>query len=141
MSQPSLPPRRIQIQSLPSSAGTLVVMDPAALLLPFEINRVYSVNSIAKGRPRGFHAHRALFQFMYCAAGAFRFDFVFGPDLSRTSEELALDGTGLLVGPLVWREFEALADNSVLVVAASSPYCESDYIRNFGEFQREVLAG
>ena len=47
---------------------------------------------------------------------------------------------GLIVEPFVWHEMVWSRDESVLMVVASMPYEESDYIRDYDAFLRAVNA-
>lgn len=45
---------------------------------------------------------------------------------------------GLLISGLVWREMFDFSDDCVLVALASELYDESDYIRNYDDFIKEI---
>ena len=55
-------------------------------------------------------------------------------------ERILLDdpSKGLLVGNLVWRDMIWRKDDSILAVAASNYYDESDYIREHKDFLDEL---
>jgi hypothetical protein len=42
--------------------------------------------------------------------------------------------TGLLLPPMVWHEMSHFSADCVLLVAASAPYDEGDYIRDYRDF-------
>ena len=45
---------------------------------------------------------------------------------------------GLYLPPMIWRELIDFSSGSVCMVLASDFYDESDYIRDYDEFQRAV---
>ena len=104
--------------------------------VPFEIKRVYYIYDVPAGTKRGMHAHRKLRQFLWCPYGAIKLVL----DNGIEKEEYILDSpeNGLYVGEGIWHSMYWLKDNSVLCVAASDYYDESDYIRDYDEFLRLV---
>lgn len=100
--------------------------------IPFEIKRIYYISNVKTGVKRGAHAHKALKQFMFCPYGSITITL----DDGYSKENVTLDtpSRGLLVSPCLWRDMIWNTDNSVLCVAASDYYDESDYIRDYEEF-------
>ena len=51
-------------------------------------------------------------------------------------EEISLNSPskGLLIEGLIWREMKSFSKDCVLVVLASEPYNEDDYIRDYEDF-------
>ncbi|MNJ51868.1 TDP-4-oxo-6-deoxy-alpha-D-glucose-3,4-oxoisomerase [compost metagenome] len=45
---------------------------------------------------------------------------------------------GLLINSLIWREMHDFSSDCILLVLASEHFDESDYIRDYSEFMREV---
>jgi len=111
--------------------GCLVALESEADV-PFRIERVYYLFDTARGATRGFHAHRELQQWAVCVAGACT---ITVDDASeRRTVTLDTPDKALHIGPGVWREMRDFAPGSVLMVLASQPYNEADYIRDFDEF-------
>lgn len=118
--------------------------DPRGLLtviegnrdIPFDIARVYFLTQTPPDVARGFHAHRALEQFAVCAQGSCTFAINDG----RNKESIVLSGpgTGLYMGPMLWHEMRDFSADCALIVFASAPYDEADYIRSRTEFQELV---
>jgi hypothetical protein len=54
--------------------------------------------------------------------------------------EVTLDdpASGVLIGPMVWRELHHFSDDCVVMVLASQPYDASDYIADYDQFLREA---
>lgn len=115
--------------------GSLIAIEHG-INVPFDIKRCYYIYGTHKGVRRGFHAHRNLKQMAICISGSCRFFL----DDSVSTQEIILDSPdkGLLLGGLIWREMYDFSENCVLVVLADQLYDESDYIRNYHDFQ--VLA-
>ncbi|WP_342030468.1 sugar 3,4-ketoisomerase [Pseudomonas sp. SST3] len=105
-------------------------------LIPFEIKRVYYIYHTSEGVSRGFHAHHNLKQVAICMAGQCRMVL----DDGRSREEVVLDcpTKGILIEGLTWREMHDFSENCVLLVLASEPYEESDYIRDYTEFYKLI---
>lgn len=106
--------------------------------IPFAIKRVYYIHGVANGVRRGGHAHKELWQFLFCPYGKIR---ILLDDGSEKSE-VVLDGLpkGLIVGPGIWHDMIWLKEDSILCVAASEYYDEADYIRDYDDFIKFVRA-
>ncbi|MCI8305074.1 MAG: WxcM-like domain-containing protein [Enterorhabdus sp.] len=106
--------------------------------LPFDIKRVYYTYGVPAGTRRGKHAHRVLRQMLICPYGEIEVLL----DDGRRKEIVLLNNPsqGLIVEPFVWHEMVWSRDESVLMVVASMPYEESDYIRDYDAFLRAVNA-
>jgi dTDP-4-dehydrorhamnose 3,5-epimerase-like enzyme len=111
--------------------GALVAIEAEATV-PFAIRRVYYLYDLKRSEPRGFHAHRDLHQAYICLSGSCTVRL----DDGKESQETILDDPkqGLLIGPMTWREIRDCSDDCVLLVLASDPYSEEDYIRDYDEF-------
>lgn len=115
--------------------GGLIALE-AERDVPFKIRRVYYLYGTKPGVPRGFHAHRALSQWVVCLSGAC----TVVVDDGRERREVRLDSPelGLYVGEMLWREMWHFSPGSVLMVLASAVYDEADYIRDYDAFLAEV---
>lgn len=102
----------------------------------FDIKRVYYIFNTQEDVSRGFHAHRQLSQLLICVKGSC----VIKTESFIGDKEVILDtpDKGLLIEGLVWREMHDFSEDCVLLVLASEPYDESDYIRNYDDFLREL---
>ncbi|QOS70055.1 FdtA/QdtA family cupin domain-containing protein [Eggerthella guodeyinii] len=104
--------------------------------IPFEIKRIYYTYEVPVGFRRGKHAHRQLDQLLFCPNGCIE---VYLDDGSKqTSVMLDSPSKGLLLHSMIWREMVWRKENSLLVVAASDFYDESDYIRDYDDFMLAV---
>lgn len=104
--------------------------------IPFDIARVYYLYNVPTNSARGGHAHRALKQVVFALSGSFRVTVDDGND--RTEYWLRSPQQGLLIERLIWREMDAFSQGAVCMVVASEPYDELDYIRDYGDFLKEV---
>ena len=112
--------------------GNLCFMESMAHV-PFDIARVYYLYDVPSGSVRAGHAHRALHQLLIAISGSFDVRLHDG-----TREEVVTLNRpyrALHIGPMQWRELDNFAAGSVCLVLASTPYDESDYIRDFETFK------
>lgn len=100
--------------------------------IPFEIARVYYIYDVPSGSARAGHAHRSLQQLFLALSGSF----VVQLDDGYRKEQFLLNrpNTALYVPPGAWRVIDDFSGGAVMLVLASSPYDESDYIRSYDEF-------
>lgn len=100
--------------------------------LLFQIRRVYYIHGTQAGVQRGGHAHRQLRQILFCPYGSILLKL----DDGREKAQVLLNSPhkGLILGSGIWREMLWNKDDSVLCVAASEYYDESDYIRDYQQF-------
>jgi UDP-2-acetamido-3-amino-2,3-dideoxy-glucuronate N-acetyltransferase len=101
--------------------------------LPFTVERYFLVFQVAGEAARGFHAHRTLHQFLTCVHGSCHV----AVDDGETRQEFVLDSPslGLHLPPMVWGTQYRYSPGAVLLVLASDPYDEADYIRDYAEFR------
>lgn len=100
--------------------------------IPFPIRRVYYIFDTLEGVRRGFHAHKELEQVLVCVSGSCKILLDDGSD--TTIIDLNSPDEGLYIAHDIWREMFDFSKDAVLVVLASQPYDESDYIRNHDDF-------
>lgn len=100
---------------------------------PFDIKRVYWLHGARDGELRGRHAHKTLWQMMVAVAGSF--EIAISGDGKAKTFRLDSPRQGLLLGPGYWRTIRVRSAGSVLLVAASAPFDEADYIRSHAEFR------
>jgi dTDP-4-dehydrorhamnose 3,5-epimerase-like enzyme len=125
----------IQLQSHGDDRGSLVSLE-AQKNIPFAIKRVYYLFNTEDKVSRGFHAHKKLKQVAIVLKGSCRFLL----DDGKERIEILLDNPaqGLLIESFVWREIYDFSEDCVLMVLADSFYDESDYIREYDEFLKNV---
>lgn len=127
----------IDFQSLGDDRGSLIAVEIGIdKAVPFDIKRVYYIYHTEHGVSRGYHAHRNLKQVAICVAGKCRI--VLDDGENREDVWLEAPTKGLLIEDMTWREMHDFSEDCVLLVLASEHYDESDYIRNYDDFLRQV---
>lgn len=104
--------------------------------IPFEIKRVYYMYDTKEGVHRGFHAHKCLEQILVCIHGSCKVLLDNGEEKKIVSLEHPYEG--LYVPNNMWREMYDFSSDAVLLVLASEPYKEEDYIRDYSAFLKFV---
>lgn len=127
--------RLINLPSFDDSRGALIAIE-AAKDIHFNIERIYYIFNTESEASRGFHAHKDLEQLAICVSG--RCDIVLDDGKQRETVSLKSPREGLLIGSMIWREMHNFSDDCVLLVLASSPFDESDYIRCYDGFKRLI---
>jgi len=127
------PCRLIELEQHNDDRGHLSVVE-SELTTGFPIRRIYYLHNVRSGIARGGHAHQALEQLLIAAHGSFT---VHLDDGERRAEYRLDDpGTGLYVGPMVWRDLTEFSPDAVCLVLASDHYDEADYYRTYEEYMR-----
>lgn len=126
----------IDLPNFSDDRGSLIAVE-ALKDIPFEIKRIYFLYSTDKNKSRGYHAHLDLKQLAICVKGNCRFIL----DNGHVREEVVLDSPakGLYIDSLMWREMHDFSEDCVLLVLASDYYDESDYIRDYRQFEKLVF--
>ena len=127
--------KTIDFKKLGDDRGSLVALEENDTV-PFAIKRVYYIYQTESNVARGFHAHKALQQLAVCVAGKCTMFL----DDGDTKAEVVMDSPtqGVLIEPMVWHEMHNFSTDCVLLVLASEHYNESDYIRDYEDFLRQV---
>ena len=100
--------------------------------LPFGCQRIFYTYTVPEGSVRGEHAHRACEQFLISIRGKVS---VLVDD-GEHRDEFMLDSPskGLWLPAGCWGEQFGHSSDSILLVLASLPYDNADYIRSYDEF-------
>jgi len=128
----------INFKTLGDKRGSLIAIEEG-YNAPFDIKRVYYIFDTKEGVKRGFHAHKNLKQICIAVKGKCTFSL----DNGITKEDIVLNNPnqGLYIENLIWREIKDFSFDCVLIVLASEHYDESDYIRDYQIFKKEVENG
>ena len=104
--------------------------------IPFGIKRIYYIYDVPVKTKRGMHAHKKLQQLLWCPYGEIEVIL----DDGKEKKNYLLDSSekALLILKGDWRDIYFRKEGSVLCVAASDYYDESDYIRDYDEFLNYV---
>lgn len=127
--------RVVSLRSIGDDRGRLVAVEYGGAV-PFDIRRAYYIYDTKSEVARGFHAHRCLQQLAVCVSGKCRMIL----DDGRSREEFWLDSPekALFIENMIWREMHDFSEDCVLLVFASERYDESDYIREYEQFVKEI---
>ncbi len=101
--------------------------------IPFEMRRVYYLYDVPGGSERGGHAHKELQQLVIAMSGSF--DIVLDDGYIKQRYHLNRSYFGLYIPNMMWREIDNFSSGSVCMVLASHYYEETDYYRNYKDFQ------
>lgn len=128
----------VDLKVIGDNRGSLIALEQG-LNIPFAIKRVYYIYNTLSEVSRGFHAHRRLEQMAICVSGSCNIVV----DDGATRQQVRLDSASkaLIIRNMIWREMHEFSDDCVLLVLASENYDESDYIRNYDQFIKEVNCG
>jgi dTDP-4-dehydrorhamnose 3,5-epimerase len=128
----------VELKVIGDQRGSLIALEPG-LNIPFAIKRVYYIYGTLPDVGRGYHAHRRLEQMAICVSGSCKMIV----DDGVTRREMRLDSASkaLVLRNMIWREMHDFSDDCVLLVLASEYYDESDYIRDYDQFIKEVNDG
>ena len=123
--------KTIEVPTVSDIRGKLAVVEKECI--PFDVKRVYYLYDVPSDSYRGGHAHKNLYQFLIPLSGSFEVHLKDGEN-ERTIT-LNKPNKGLLIVPGIWREIDNFSSGSVCLVLASNEYDESDYIRDYKDFE------
>ncbi|MDR1386035.1 MAG: FdtA/QdtA family cupin domain-containing protein [Propionibacteriaceae bacterium] len=106
--------------------------------LPFIAKRVFVIYGVPSSEVRGAHAHWRCEQFLICVAGSVRC--ILDDGAERREFTLDNPARGLHIPAMTWGTQYHYTPDAVLLVFASRPYEEADYIRNYETFIDAVAA-
>ena len=124
--------RVITLPSATDERGTLTYIETPESV-PFVTRRIYYIHNVPAGASRGNHAHKFQQQLIVAVAGSFTVLVDQGNDILG-KERLSHPQQGLLFGPMTWHSVVDFSPGAVCLVLGSADFCESDYIRDHGEF-------
>ncbi len=112
--------------------GTLHVVEYPTQV-PFKIERFFYIEGVSPNDQRGQHGHRTCHQYLICMRGSCKVSVNNG----AKEEHIVLDSPamGLHIAPLTWIVMQNFSADALLLVAASEPYHQSEYIYDFAELK------
>ena len=119
----------------PKGRGKLSVVEKDTI--PFSIKRVYYLYDVPSDSYRGGHAHKNLIQFMIPLSGSF--EVLLDDGINKKKIMLNKPNKGLLIPQGIWREMDNFSSGAICMVLASENYEESDYYRDYSEFQKSKI--
>jgi dTDP-4-dehydrorhamnose 3,5-epimerase-like enzyme len=102
--------------------------------VPFTIQRTYWIYDVPGGEFRGGHAFREQQEVIVALSGSF--EVVLHDGKKEQRFHLNRSYYGLYVPNKVWRSLENFSTNSLALIVSDMKFSESDYIRDFDEFQK-----
>lgn len=120
-----------RIQNSRDSRGALAIVDFMEFS-PFVPQRIFFSFDVPSEQQRGRHAHKTCRQFFLCLGGQCSVEVNNG----KESVKIQMDSPiyGLSLPPMIWSTQSSFSPNSSLLVLASEPYREDDYVRDYEEF-------
>ena len=110
--------------------GSLTVANPEEISFP--VSRVFYVYGVPENVERAKHAHRITEQFVIAIRGSFSLDLTDGQNTRTYSMD---DPTrGVYVPAMLWDRLYDFSTDAICLVFASTPYDESDYIRDWDSY-------
>lgn len=100
--------------------------------LPWKPERIYWLQDFKHEVSRGNHAHKKLSQVLIMVSGSLTLDLYQGKMHERIF--FTRNMGQILIQPGIWRVITSASDDAILLVAASHPFCEDDYIRDWDEY-------
>ena len=128
--------RIIQLPKIEDQRGNLSFYE-SLNHIPFEIKRTYWIYDVPGGQTRGGHAFSAQHEFIIALSGSF--DVKLNDGVSEKTYSLNRSYYGLYVPNMIWREMFNFSTNSLALIVSSTNYSDTDYIRNYNEFQKLAL--
>jgi dTDP-4-dehydrorhamnose 3,5-epimerase-like enzyme len=123
--------RLISLNSFRDSRGVLTPID-FEKQIDFLPKRTFILSDSSLETIRGEHAHRDCVQAIQCLRGEVEISIDNGAE--KSVEKLSRIEYVLLIPTLHWISLKFLETNSQVIVYASHPYEEKDYLRNYDEF-------
>ena len=125
----------IRLNKVNNRAGNITIVENN-IDVPFEIERVFYLYDIPGGEDRGAHAHKECHQFLVSVSGAFDIEL----DDGRNKKTVSLNRPyfGLHIPPGIWAAEKSFSSGAICLVLASHKYDESDYIRDYNEYEKWI---
>lgn len=120
-----------EIPQFVDDRGALNVLE-IARELPFGCQRIFYTYTVPEGSVRGAHAHKRCEQFLIALRGSLNVTV----DNGEVRDGILLESPsrGLHLPAGCWGEQSSHSSDCILLVLASLPYDNSDYIRDYGAY-------
>lgn len=116
--------------------GKLVVIE-GAQAIPFDIKRVFYIYDSDSTVVRGQHANRRSEFVLINVAGKSKVRITNGSE--EIIVELNKPMMGVYIPAMIWKDMYDFSKDSVLLVLASTHFDETEYIRDYKDYLKEVL--
>ena len=125
----------VELPKISDPRGNLTFIE-SGKHVDFDIKRVFYLYDVPGGSERAGHALKTCQQFLVAMSGSF--DVVLDDGHGKWRFHLNRSNYGLYISSMVWREIDNFSSGSVCMALASTEYEESDYYRNYEEFNQAV---
>ena len=132
---PSIKPTLIDLPRFLDLRGNLSFIEEESHI-PFQIKRVYWIYDVPGGEHRGGHAFKQTDELIVALSGSFDLNLHDGTLEYKFS--LNRSYFGVIVPRMIWRMLDNFSTNSLALIIASTDYSETDYIRDFSDFKRNL---
>ena len=119
--------------------GYLVVVE-GSMDIPFEIKRIFYIFGSDSDVVRGQHANRRTEFVLINVAGKSKVKVKDGEG-NEAIYCLNRPHTGIYLPTMVWKDMYDFSEDSVLLVLASEHYDNTEYIRDYDAFVKEIVDG
>ncbi|MCQ2519252.1 MAG: FdtA/QdtA family cupin domain-containing protein [Lachnospiraceae bacterium] len=128
--------RMIEFKDLGDDRGSLVVCE-GGTDIPFVPKRVFYIFGSDSTVIRGQHANKESEFVLINVAGKSKVKVMDGMG-NEMVFSLNRPNTGIYIPKMVWKEMYDFSSDSVLLCLASTHYDDTEYIRDYGEYQKIV---
>jgi|SRR5690606_24033350 len=125
----------LEIPKVADNRGNLAVIEGSTL--PFDFKRVYFLYDVPSDAHRGGHAHKEQQEFLIPVSGSF--EVILDDGKGKKTITLNKPNKGLLIPTGIWRELGNFSSGAICLVFSSGIFLESDYIREYEDFQKFYL--
>lgn len=125
----------LEFPVIKDSRGNLTFVE-GQVHVDFDIARVFYLYDVPGGETRAGHALKTTTQVLVAMSGSF--DVVVDDGIDKRTITLNRSYYGAILPPLIWRELENFSSGAVCLVLASRRYDETDYYREYGDFQTAI---
>ena len=115
--------------------GNLVALE-YDINIPFKVKRIFYTYNVPFESNRGAHAYHNTEQVLICVSGSLKIKCFDG--VNENIYELKSPNEAIYIAPKVWRTTFEHSSDAVLLVLSSLEYNESDYIRDYNEFEQRI---
>lgn len=129
--------RMIEFPQKGDDRGHLVIVE-GGIDIPFQIKRAFYIFGSQKNVIRGQHANRKTEFVLINVAGSSKVCIKDGKG-NEMIYCLNRPHTGIYLPVMVWKDMYDFSEDSVLLCFASEHYDPNEYIRDYKEFQKEIL--
>jgi dTDP-4-dehydrorhamnose 3,5-epimerase-like enzyme len=129
-------PKILQLPKIEDQRGNLSFYE-SLNHIPFQIKRTYWIYDVPGGQTRGGHSFKTQHEFIIALSGSF--DVKLNDGVSEKTYSLKRSYYGLYVPNMIWREILNFSTNSLALIVSSTHYSDSDYIRDYNDFQKLAL--